>query len=681
MKKNRRYRRSFSKLNKFITKAQVTEFTDDQDIILKLDDKKKTQALYIPSNKDPVLKIGDNILVEIIETHHDDNLLSAKFINIIDNNKIKIIGIFFKQNNKSFLHSILKGSKKKWAVDPSFEKKAIDGDLVEAYQPLSGSQYQKKGLEISRIVGNIHNAKSLSLIAIAEHNIPNEFSKEILNGLGKNKNSQPNQMDLRDLPFITIDPADARDHDDAVFAEEDTAQNNLGGYIIWVAIADVAKFVKIDSPIDIEAEIRGNSTYFTDRVVPMLPEIISTDLCSLNENQERSCIAVRMKINSIGEKIEHKFVRATIISKASLKYEEVQDAFDGTTNNKTDHLYEKVLRPLYLAYQSTLLAKKKRQPLNLNLPDREIQLNDNGEVSSIKFKKQLEAHELIEEFMVMANVCAAETLTSTNTDALYRVHEEPKLERAQSLNETIKSIGLNAPNSKNLKTSDLNKLLNQAEGTDYSKLINFSVLRTMTQAYYAKSDSSHFGLNLRKYTHFTSPIRRYADLIVHRALIAAHGWDKDISTKAEKLRLEKIAVHISMTERRSMVAERETVDRYMAQYLKNKIGQEFNCIISGITRFGIFIQINEIGADGLIPLSNFSNEYFRYNEKDNSLIGSLSNQKIQVGMNVTALLIEADETSGGLRFKLSELNGQNFDQSNRSNRFKIKKSKLKKKKT
>ena len=191
MKKNRRYRRSFSKLNKFITKAQVTEFTDDQDIILKLDDKKKTQALYIPSNKDPVLKIGDNILVEIIETHHDDNLLSAKFINIIDNNKIKIIGIFFKQNNKSFLHSILKGSKKKWAVDPSFEKKAIDGDLVEAYQPLSGSQYQKKGLEISRIVGNIHNAKSLSLIAIAEHNIPNEFSKEILNGLGKNKNSQP----------------------------------------------------------------------------------------------------------------------------------------------------------------------------------------------------------------------------------------------------------------------------------------------------------------------------------------------------------------------------------------------------------------------------------------------------------------------------------------------------------
>ena len=265
-------------------------------------------------------------------------------------------------------------------------------------------------------------------------------------------------MDLRDLPFITIDPADARDHDDAVFAEEDTAQNNLGGYIIWVAIADVAKFVKIDSPIDREAETRGNSTYFTDRVVPMLPEILSTDLCSLNENQERSCIAVRMKINSIGEKIEHKFVRASIISKASLEYEEVQNAFDGTTNNKTDHLYEKVLRPLYLAYQATLLAKKKRQPLNLNLPDREILLNDNGEVSSIKFKKQLRAHELIEEFMVLANVCAAETLTSTNTDALYRVHEEPKLERAQTLNETLKSIGLNTPNSKNLKTSDLNKL-------------------------------------------------------------------------------------------------------------------------------------------------------------------------------------------------------------------------------
>ena len=529
-------------------------------------------------------------------------------------------------------------------------------------------------------MGNVNDAKSLSLIAINEHNIPHRFPEEVFENYDEVKVSQKSRTDLRYLSFVTIDPSDARDHDDAVFALHDKDKDNLGGFIVWVAIADVAQYVKIESPIDLEARKRGNSTYFTDRVIPMLPEKLSTDLCSLNENLERPCIAVYMKINSKGEKITHEFVRGTIISKASLNYEEVQESFDGITNKKTKPLYEIVLKPLLLAYQATVISKQRRQPLKLNLPERQIKITDKGEVDSIKFKKQLIAHELIEEFMIMANVCAAETLTKKNINTLFRIHEEPKTERINSLMEAVKSIGLNLPKSQVLKTADLNKLLYQASKTDYSEVINLNVLRTMTQAYYSNKESSHFGLNLRKYVHFTSPIRRYADLLVHRALITAHNWDKeDMPSKGEFPNLEKIASHISITERRSMVAERETIDRYLAKYLKDKVGGEFHCTISGITRFGIFIQLNEIGADGLIPLSNFSNEYFKYNENENSLTGSLSNRKIQVGMSAIAILIASDEKSGGLRFKLLELNDKPFEQLRKSKKFTKRNQKLRKK--
>ena len=675
--------RKFSRFKKNIVQAEIAKFTDDNDLILKLSQQDKikniTEVLYAPKNKDPILKIGDTILVEITETPNDEYLLNAKFISTINDNRITILGIFEKHGNKGIILSITKGSQKKWAVNPNFENDAINGDIVEAEETIS--KYQKEDAKIINILGNVNNAKSLSLIAINEHNIPHKFPEEVLEKYDEVKVSQKSRTDLRDLSFVTIDPSDARDHDDAVFALHDKDKDNLGGFIVWVAIADVAQYVKIESPIDLEARKRGNSTYFTDRVIPMLPEKLSTDLCSLNENLERPCIAVYMKINSKGEKITHEFVRGTIISKASLNYEEVQNSFDGITNKKTKAVYEIVLKPLLLAYQATVISKRRRQPLQLNLPERQIKITNKGEVDTIKFKKQLIAHELIEEFMIMANVCAAETLTKKNINTLFRIHEEPKTERMNSLMETAKSFGLSLPKSQVLKTADLNKLLYQASKTDYSEVINLNVLRTMTQAYYSNKESSHFGLNLRKYVHFTSPIRRYADLLVHRALITAHNWDnEDMPSKGELPNLEKIASHISITERRSMVAERETIDRYLARYLKDKVGGEFNCIISGITRFGIFIQLNEIGADGLIPLSNFSSEYFKYNENENSLTGSISNRKIQVGMSAIAILIASDEKSGGLRFKLLELNDKPFEQLRKSKKFTKRNQKLRKKK-
>lgn len=666
-----------------ICQVEIIDFTEDKDLILKVEKGTKDDELeliYVLRKNDPSFKIGEKLLVEILLNSDHTTVTKINFINKINENISNHIGIYKKSHRGNFVYSIQKGSRKKWLINPKFESSAMDDDIVEIEDRPQGSFKGKKYHKIRNIIGNLNENKSLSLLAIKEHNIPYQFSNQIINEASKIKDFKPNQQNLKNLFFVTIDPTDARDHDDAVYAMKDTHEDNPNGYIIWVAIADVAQYVKIGSSIDIEARLRGNSTYFVDRVIPMLPENLSNNLCSLKENMERPCIAVKIRINSDGEKLEHNFFRGTMVSKASLGYKEVQDAYEGKISPKTEPLYKPVLETLFLAFEALLKSKNKRQPLELNLPEREILLSEKGEVQSINLKKQLSANKLIEEFMVLANICAAETLSNKKVPAIYRIHEEPTLEKINALNETIRSIDLNLKKLNSLKTADLNQLLKLASTTDHSNMINLSILRTMTQAYYSNKLSAHFGLNLQKYAHFTSPIRRYADLIVHRALIATHNWDTTLIPADETSDLGAIARHISLTERRSMSAERDTIDRYLARFLKDKIGGEFYCLISGITRFGIFIQLDEIGADGLIPLSNLGSEYYKFDENENSLTGKASKTKIKVGMSARVSLLEADETSGGLRFKLIELNGQLFDKLVSHKKLKKKKYKLRRKK-
>ena len=466
-----------------------------------------------------------------------------------------------------------------------------------------------------------------------------------------------NREDLRDLSMITIDPVDARDRDDAVLAEADKEPGNPGGHIIWVAIADVAHYVRPGGALDREARRRGNSSYFPDRVVPMLPDILSGDLCSLHEAVDRPCLAVRMRIDAQGHKLSHRFHRGLMRSRASLNYTQVQTAMDGSPDAVTAPLLDRVIRPLYAAYRSLLLARNERQPLNLDLPERQIVLSDEGKVLSVDFKARFDAHKLIEEFMVLANVAAAEELQRLKQPLLFRVHEEPSPDRLDSLREVAEASGFTLAKGQVLKTAHLNRLLAQAEGTDFDELLNISTLRSMAQAYYNPQNFGHFGLALRNYAHFTSPIRRYSDLIVHRALIAGHGWGDDGLSGWDRENLDETAKLISDAERRSMAAERDTVDRYLAAYLSDRVGAVFQGRISGVQRFGLFVKLDETGADGLVPIRSVGREFFHYDQASQTLMGADTGVTIGLGQRVTVRLAEAVPVTGGLMLELLEIEG------------------------
>ncbi len=616
-------------------------------------------VLIIGRASDPALGEGDRILARLTLVHEEDHNYEARLIRRIGVNPRRIVGIFRKGAEGGRIVPIDKAASTEWLVSDGAVHGAKDGELVEAEQ---AGPKNRMGLPRARIVerlGDPAAPKAVSLIAIHQHGIPDDFPDKVIEGADKAKpEGLSGREDLRDIPLLTIDPSDARDHDDACYAHADDDPKNPGGHVIWVAIADVAAYVRPGSALDREARKRGNSSYFPDRVVPMLPDRLSGDLCSLHEGVPRACIAVRMQIDADGNKIGHRFVRGLMRSAASLNYVEVQEAIDGNPNDRTGPLLENVLRPLYAAYAALKKAREERQPLDLDLPERKIILSDDGEVQSVAFRDRLDAHRLIEEFMILANVSAAETLIAKRRPLLFRVHEEPAPEKLESLRETAQAAGLNLAKGQVLQTRHLNALLNAAAGTEDAELINLSTLRSMAQANYNPENFGHFGLALRNYAHFTSPIRRYADLIVHRALILAHGWGKDGLSPEEIERLEETANHISDTERRSMMAERDTTDRYLAAYLSERVGNEFTGRISGIARFGAFVKLDETGADGLVPVRSLGREFFHFDREAGTLMGSDTGLTIAIGQRVTVRLTEAVPVTGGLELELLSIDDQ-----------------------
>ncbi len=615
--------------------------------------------LVITRASDPALGEGDRILARTTLVQKDDHTYEARLIRRIGTNPRRILGVFRTSSQGGRILAIDKSASTEWQVPEGAQNDAKDGELVEAEQ---AGPKSRMGLPRARIVqrlGNPSAPKAVSLIAIHQHGIPDAFPDRAIAEADASKPvTLGKREDLRDLALITIDPADARDHDDACYAHCDDDPNNPGGHVVWVAIADVAAYVRPGSALDSEARKRGNSTYFPDRVVPMLPDRLSGDLCSLHEGVERPCIAVRMQLDAEGEKIGHRFVRGVMRSGASLHYAEVQAAIDGSPNARTEPLLDPVLRPLYAAYGALVKAREARQPLDLDLPERRIELADDGTVAAVNFRDRMDAHRLIEEFMVLANVAAAQTLIAKRTALLFRVHEEPSPEKLNNLRETAKAAGLTLAKGQVLQTRHLNGLLRGAAGTDNAELINMATLRSMTQAYYSPENYGHFGLALAQYAHFTSPIRRYSDLIVHRALISAHGWGKDGLGPEEADRLEETAKHISETERRSMVAERDTTDRYLAAYLSERVGNEFTGRISGIARFGVFVKMNETGADGLVPIRTLGREYFHFDGDTNTLTGADTGLTIRIGQRVTVRLARATPVTGGLELELLSLDGK-----------------------
>jgi ribonuclease R len=617
------------------------------------------RILLISRQSDPALGAGDRILARLTEVRADDHRYEARLIRRIGAHPRRILGVFRRNAEGGRILPIDKGADREWTVPAGQTHGARDGELVEAEGIGPRARF---GLPSARVVtrlGDPSAPRSVSLIAIHQHGVPNEFPEGVLNAADAIKPAGlSGREDLRDLPLVTIDPEDARDHDDAVWAQPDDDPANPGGHVLWVAIADVANYVRSDDLVDREARRRGNSTYFPDRVVPMLPDRLSADLCSLHAGVPRAVIAVRMRIDAEGRKFEQRFVRGLMRSAASLTYAEVQEAIDGRPSDRAGPLMDAVIRPLYAAHACLCAARERRAPLDLDLPERRIVLDDDGRVASVAFRERLDAHRLIEEFMVLANVAAAEALETRRSPLLYRVHEEPSPEKLDALRETAAASGLTLAKGQVLKTSHLNRLLDQAAGTDAAELINLSTLRAMTQAYYAPANYGHFGLALRSYAHFTSPIRRYADLVVHRGLIAAHGWGDGGLTVDDIERLEATAQHISETERRSMTAERDTTDRYLAAYLADRVGSEFTGRISGIARFGAFVKLDETGADGLVPMRALGAEYFHFDREAQTLMGAESGRIIAIGQRVEVRLAEAVPVTGGLMLELLSIEGE-----------------------
>jgi len=618
------------------------------------------RLLIIPSPKAPSLAQGDRVLArsEAVEgptpiTHH------ARPIRRIAQAAARIVGVFRQSDAGGRIVPVGKGQADDYIVAPGDRNGARDGELVEA-EPAGPKG--RLGLRRARIVARVGDPtapKAVSLIAIHEHGIPDTFPDEVIEAAAA---AEPIELgkrtDLRAVPLITIDPADARDRDDAIAAQPDDDPANPGGHILWVAIADVAHYVRPGSPLDREALKRGNSCYFPDRVVPMLPDALSGDLCSLHGEVDRPCIALRIVLNENGAKLSHKFMRALMCSHAALSYEQAQSAADGYADEATEPVLETAIKPLWAAYEALKTERNRRQPLHLDLPERKIILDATGKVTSVAFRDRFDAHKLVEEFMVLANVCAAETLETARQPLLYRVHEEPAPEKLEGLREVVESVGLTLAKGQVLQTRQLNRLLDAAAGGEFAEMVNMSVLRSMTQAYYAPINFGHFGLNLKRYAHFTSPIRRYSDLIVHRALITVHKWGDDGLKLDQAERLEEIGTQVSATERRAMVAERDTTDRYLAAFLSERVGSDMDGMVSGIARFGLFVKLDETGADGLVPISAIGREYFHYDGDKQTLTGEKTGQIIAAGMRARVRLAEAVPITGGLMFELLELQGK-----------------------
>ncbi|MFQ5624528.1 MAG: ribonuclease R [Paracoccaceae bacterium] len=658
-------RRSYRDRNRLapVEVLRVTAIDKDGDLFAEPEnwkgDEPPPPVLYVAKKGDPALAVGDRILCRIAEVGETHVPYEGRLIRRIGAGPTRVVGIFRQDESGGRILPVDRKSNLEWAVMPGERGGARDGELVEAEQIGGRGRIGLSKARIMARLGDPSAPKALSLIAIHQHGIPDRFPDEALAEAASAAPVSPGgREDLRDLPFVTIDPADARDRDDAVCALPDDDVKNPGGHVVWVAIADVAHHVPPGSALDREARRRGNSTYFPDRVVPMLPDALSADACSLNGDVDRPCVALRVTADRHGRKLAHRFTRALIRSRAALSYRQAQSAADGSRDEVTASLPDGAIGNLWKAYGALREARDRRQPLHLDLPERRIVLSEDGKVAAISFAERYDAHRLIEEFMVLANTCAAETLEARRTPFLYRVHEEPNPEKLDALREIAESVGLTLAKGQVLKTSVFNRLLDAAAGTENAELISLAVLRSMTQAYYAPRNFGHFGLNLRRYAHFTSPIRRYADLIVHRALVAAHKWGKDGLSPGDIDEMEATAEHISQTERRSMLAERDTTDRYVAAYLADRVGNEFEGVVSGIARFGLFIRLMETGADGLVPISHVGREYFHYDADAQTLTGEKSRRVIGLGMRATVRLAEAVPITGGLLLELLSIEGK-----------------------
>ena len=595
-------------------------------------------VLMVPERRDaPALAPGERVLARLRPI--GGNKYEGRTLKRLTDAPGRVLGVFRAAAAGGRIQPTDRRQKAEWQVAPGDTEGAEDGEIVLG-TPLPSRSYGLKSARVVERLGRMGDARSVSLVCIHTHDIPTVFPPaaiEQAEAAGPVPLSR--REDLRAIPLITIDGEDARDFDDAVFAEADG-----DGHRLIVAIADVAHYVAPGSPLDRAGWERGNSVYFPDRVVPMLPEALSNGWCSLRPDEERGCLFVEMRVDATGRKTAHRFGRGLMRSAARLTYEQVQDAQD-----RGDDLGLPV-PALYAAFRALLAARQARGTLDLDLPERKVMLDADGQVLAITPRPRLDSHRLIEEFMVLANVAAAEALEKLHLPCMYRIHAPPSDEKMEALRSFLHGMSVTLPPQGQVHPRDLDAVLKQVADTEAAPLVNEVVLRSQSQAQYSPDNIGHFGLALPRYAHFTSPIRRYADLCVHRALIRGLGAGADGLTDAESARFEDTAEHITATERRAALAEREAIDRYLAAFMADKAGAQFAARISGVTRFGLFVTLAETGASGLVPMSALPDDFWVHDEATKSLTGRRTRMSFHLTQPMEVRLVEASPVTGGLIF-------------------------------
>ena len=602
----------------------------------------------------PAPTVGDRVLARVEVANDNATLYRGRPVRILERHKAQTLGQFRQSPHGGgrVLPIDKKSLGREIMIPPGQEGDATDGDLVA----VALHRKNRLGLIEGRVterVGSIKTEKAVSLIAIHTHQIPHVFPATALAEADASKPATlagpGKREDWRHVEFVTIDPIDAKDHDDAVHAMPDPDPKNKDGFLVSVAIADVAAYVHEGSSMDREARLRGNSVYFPDRVVPMLPERISNDLCSLRPDEDRAALAMRLVIGADGRVIKHTLHRILMRSHAKLAYEHAQAIINA--DERTHEAYP-WLKVLYQAWNATREERRARNPLDLDLPERKLKLDAKGAVERVYVPERLDAHRLIEDFMILANVAAAEYLERAHVPLIYRVHDEPSAEKRETLRAVLADLGTDLPKGERLTPMQFNRILEKFRDTEHQIFINEIVLRSQAQAEYSPQSIGHFGLNLRRYAHFTSPIRRYADLIVHRALIRAIALGDDGLSEKYIPQLAEISAEISATERRAMAAERETIDRLIDFHLHEKIGDIFEGRIAGVTRSGLFVKLHETGADGFVPASTIGADYYRFEEQLHALVGTRTGETFRLGDSVSVRLVEAAPVAGALRFEI-----------------------------
>jgi len=595
---------------------------------------------------------GERVLARL--RRESEGVYSAEVLRAVESAAAQVIGVFERQGDGSGrVRPTDRRNKAEYIIPARDVGQARNGDIV-AVAPSSAPRLGPIRARVVSRIGREDDPRTISLISAHTQGIPIEFPADAV-ALANTSlpASLDGRTDLRRIPLITIDGADARDFDDAVYAEADP--DHPGGWHLIVAIADVAWYVRPGDALDRSALQRGTSVYFPDRVIPMLPEALSNDLCSLRPREDRATLAAHIWIDAQGRIRRHRFERAMIRSAARLTYDQVQAARDGAPDDKTGPLMERIIAPLYGAYEVLAAARDKRGALDLDMPERKVEIGEDGHISRIAPRQRFDSHKLIEEFMIAANVAAAETLEARHTPCMYRVHDVPDPAKVAALADFVAALGFRMAKGQVMTATQFNRLLTQARGTPHWELINDMILRTQSQAVYSPDNLGHFGLGLRRYSHFTSPIRRYADLLVHRGLIRALGLgDGGLPDNADDS-FEELGVRISAMERRGMLAEREALDRYITAYMTDHVDAEFQGRVTGVTRAGLFVTLDETGANGLIPIRSLEpRDFYFHDERQQRLVGERTGRYFSLGMRVTVRLVEANTLTGSLLFDLTE---------------------------